>query len=140
MTIQRPTEPTPNPHRIFWEMDGLLQEYFQAEMPDPWPAPPKVRKVAAPSRPRRNWWSRARRPLALAAVLLLFAGGYQALTIFCPDVLPKLEQRGKIIGDAPKVKDTPNRGKIIDRVQILPDNQFEINVKRVQTPPSGAQP
>ncbi len=57
------------------DLDGLLRQFFQAEMPDPWPrlVPPEAASAPAPVRWRG--WTLLRSRLALAASLALLVGG-----------------------------------------------------------------
>jgi hypothetical protein len=63
------------------EIDVLLRQYFQAEMPDPWPklTPPEKRSPAlAP--PRWRGWALFRSRMALAASVALLVGGNMLLS------------------------------------------------------------
>ncbi len=53
------------------EMDGLLHEYFQCELPHPWPTFKAPRQ-----KPIRSLWARSASRLALAACVALLIGGY----------------------------------------------------------------
>jgi hypothetical protein len=71
------------------ELDGLLQKFFRAQMPEPWPAwqlpeqsPPSGQRFATGGRTLRI--GRA----VLAASLLLLLLGQLALTRLAPDVRP----------------------------------------------------
>jgi hypothetical protein len=59
-------------------LDGLLRRFFRSEMPQPWPAAPKVQAPAEREHPPRPWFRHTSR-LALAAAMVLFLIGYLAL-------------------------------------------------------------
>ena len=95
------------------EMDALLTEFFQAELPQPWPtfkAPGSVRIKEQPS-----FWSRSSGRLALAACIALLVGGYLTLGGFFPrsqaptgvvPVAPNTAQGiEKLKKDLPKIQD-----------------------------------
>jgi hypothetical protein len=57
------------------EVEALLQAFFRAEMPDPWPAPPLIRATVLHAPPPPAIRASNRSKLALAAsVALLLAG------------------------------------------------------------------
>lgn len=64
------------------EVDDLLRDYFQAEMPKSWPA----FKAPRPARMKRSesLWSRYSGRLALAACVALLVGGYLTLSGYFP--------------------------------------------------------
>jgi hypothetical protein len=63
-------------------VDGLLREFFQAEMPHPWPA---FKMPVASQRSRSApLLSRHAGRLALAACIALFVAGYLTLSGFFP--------------------------------------------------------
>jgi hypothetical protein len=64
------------------EMDDLLHDYFQAEMPHPWPTfkAPKPMRMKTPA----SFWSRYSGRLALAACVALMVAGYLSLGGFFP--------------------------------------------------------
>ena len=63
-------------------IDGLLSNYFQAQMPDPWPACPATESInGVPRRPSR-WLNFSRFAVAASVGLLLV--GYLALAGFFP--------------------------------------------------------
>jgi hypothetical protein len=59
------------------ELDGLLRDFFQSEMPCPWPA---VRRPVSYPLASTSWRRRLRSSLALAASLALLALGLSALS------------------------------------------------------------
>ena len=64
------------------EMDDLLHDYFQAEMPHPWPTfkaprPMRLKQIA-------SFWSRNSGRVALAACIGLLIAGYLMLGGFFP--------------------------------------------------------
>lgn len=81
------------------ELDGLLREFFRAEMPNPWPdlAPPEQRAVLTFAPPMRSRTS-VRSRLALAAsVGLLLTGSLLLPLTKNPGDSPALH--GTVIGD-----------------------------------------
>jgi hypothetical protein len=56
------------------EMDDLLHDYFQTEMPRPWPTFKAPRQ-----KPTLSLWSRSASRMALAACVALLIGGYLTL-------------------------------------------------------------
>jgi hypothetical protein len=64
------------------EMDDLLRDYFQAELPHPWPAfkAPAVAQLKTPA----SFWSRTGGRLALAGTVAVLVFGYLALGTFFP--------------------------------------------------------
>jgi hypothetical protein len=64
------------------EMDNLLHDYFQAELPKPWPtfkAPQTVQTKSAAS-----YWSRSLSRVALAVCVATLVAGYLMLGSFFP--------------------------------------------------------
>jgi hypothetical protein len=61
------------------ELDELLHDYFQAEMPHPWPAF-KAPSAARPMQPAMTLRSRYSGRLALAACVALLVAGYWSLS------------------------------------------------------------
>ena len=62
------------------EMDDLLHDYFQSEMPKPWPtfkAPKALR-----TKPPVSLWSRYSGRLAIAACIAALVAGYLTLGAF----------------------------------------------------------
>lgn len=71
LTLYKNDEPRP-------EMDELLSDYFEAEMPKPWPgfqAPKPMRTRETPS-----LWSRYGGRMVLAACVALLIAGYWSLS------------------------------------------------------------
>jgi hypothetical protein len=68
------------------EMDELLHDYFQGEMPRPWPTfkAPKPRRMKVPA----SFWAQSSGRLALAACVALLVGGYLTLGGFFPRSQP----------------------------------------------------
>jgi hypothetical protein len=64
------------------DVDRLLSEFYQAEMPDPWPR--VKRPVVVPFRRPVAKYSRTFRRLAIAATLVLALLGYWAVAGFFP--------------------------------------------------------
>jgi hypothetical protein len=66
------------------EIDGLLRDYFQAEMPRVWPvfrAP--LTTIRTTNRPA-SFWSRYGGRVALAACVTVLAAGYLSLASYFP--------------------------------------------------------
>jgi len=93
------------------EVDEMLSDYFQAEMPSPWPAfkaPKAMRTRETPS-----LWTRYSGRLALAACVTLLVAAYWSLSGLIPagDAPMGLERVGNPIGhghDKTKKPATPN--------------------------------
>lgn len=64
------------------DMDALLHDYFQAELPRPWPTFQAPR--AARTKPPASVWSRYSGRIALAACIALLAAGYLTLAGYFP--------------------------------------------------------
>lgn len=100
---------TQTPDRSSRHIDDLLRDYFQQQMPHPWPAPPATRsehKAVLKFQPPRQRPFRARRYLALAAAIALFVGGYLTLTAVFPAVLPANLMKSN--GSMATKQETPN--------------------------------
>jgi hypothetical protein len=74
-------------------IDDLLREYFRAELPQRWPAPPSTRsepksRLILMLFPTPRQMHRARRYLALAATVALFVLGYWTLAAAFPNLMP----------------------------------------------------
>ena len=67
-------------------MDDLLHDYFQSEMPKPWPAfkAPKGMRTKPPV----SFWSRYSGRLAIAACIAALVAGYLTLGAFFPRTVP----------------------------------------------------
>jgi hypothetical protein len=91
------------------EMDDLLHDYFQAEMPRPWP----TFQVPKPMRTKRtaSFWARSSGRVALAACITLLVAGYLTLGGFFPRTQGPsgMEHEARDIGmkDPKTVKPTP---------------------------------
>jgi hypothetical protein len=72
------------------DLDGLLREFYEAEMPDPWPSlRPPMASPSQPSRSRGRPWGLFRSRLALAASVGLLVVGQLFLSgTFRTDDLP----------------------------------------------------
>jgi hypothetical protein len=106
------------------EMDELLSDYFQAELPKPWPqftAPKQAR-----TKPPETLWSRYSGRMALAACVALLVAGYLTLgdytpTITAPGVVPVGRTIG-LGGDLPngnKPKTPPKTQDPQDRMEPM---------------------
>jgi hypothetical protein len=64
------------------DMDDLLRDYFQAELPQPWP----TFKAPKPARSRDtlSFWSRSGARLAIAACVGLLLIGYMSIAAYFP--------------------------------------------------------
>ena len=78
MTILTPDDARP-------DVDGVLREFFETEMPKPWPA----FKAPKQTREKRSvsMWSRYSGRVALAACVALLVAGYMTLAGFFPTPL-----------------------------------------------------
>lgn len=65
------------------QVDGMLRDFFQSEMPRCWP-----RFVAPREKAPGSFWERASGRLALAACVALLVGGYLALSACFPPTTP----------------------------------------------------
>jgi hypothetical protein len=82
------------------EMDDLLHDYFQTEMPKPWPAfkaPMSVRTKSSMS-----LWSRTVGRLALAGTIALLVIGYLTVGTFFPRSQIRLEKAAEDISQREK--------------------------------------
>jgi len=107
------------------DVDGLLRDYFEAEMPQPWPAF-KAPKQTRGKRPVSSW-SRYSSRVALAACVALLVAGYMALAGFFPTRTPTngVIDQTRAIGAAEK------KGKIQPEEPMLPlDNDAAIQKSR----------
>ena len=98
------------------EMDDLLNDYFKAQLPKPWPAF-KAPMQARAKRPV-SLWSRYSGRLALAACVALLVAGYLTLAGYFPTGQQShgLQQVTPPIGH----KDGGNRTKMPDHSQPMP--------------------
>jgi hypothetical protein len=76
------------------DLDALLQAYFRAEMPQPWPAPPLVRAAEASVKPKRAR-TVGRSRMALAASVAILVGGTLSLPLHTsnqktPEQMPRM--------------------------------------------------
>jgi len=90
-------------------MDTLLHDYFEAEMPKPWPA------FKAPMQPRAkkpaSFWSQYSGRLALAACVALMVAGYLTLGGFFtqPTTMGGVTNQANEIGQRPKAANSEKR-------------------------------
>lgn len=76
---ERPLFDSPSPSRSGAELDGLLSRFFQAVLPNPWPACPEPPVTVLPSPLPRSRWALARSRFALAASVGLIVAGLWAV-------------------------------------------------------------
>jgi hypothetical protein len=108
LTLHTYDEPRP-------EMDELLGDYFQSEMPKPWPSfkAPKPMAGPAPSR-----WSRYSGRFALAACITVLVAGYWSLS----GAIPQADAPHGMQQVAPRVgigHEKSKKGKAPDQ-QLVP--------------------
>ncbi len=93
------------------EMDAILGEFFQAELPRQWP------KFKAPMSTRTkepvSFWSRSSGRLALAACIALLVGGYLSLGGF----FPRAQAPNGVHQAAPDTASRPERKKDLPKTQ-----------------------
>jgi hypothetical protein len=147
--MMKPTQPT---HPRFYdprgeEVDGLLTRFFRSEMPEPWPACPRVASESKPP-PTVTWRRFFRVPgrLALAAAVAGLVIGYLALASWFPE-----PQRAVPSGSSPvdhqnqigfnvtpgTFKDrTPSGQRVRGEVRKTEDpNTFLMQVEQAPAPP-----
>jgi hypothetical protein len=109
------------------DLDGLLREFFQAEMPHPWPAfQPPVRLAVPPARPVRPWGNRFRTALALAASIAILALGLGLLSgKFEPGSGP-MPVHSDAVGHKPP--------SMTESLVVGPDGQTGFKVEQPQLP------
>jgi hypothetical protein len=90
------------------DLDGLLREFFQAELPRPWPAFARPGRATMPLPGAPSWRLRFRSSLALAASLILLALSLGLLSGRSTPSPQSAPEKGPIIG----AKDTPRHGPI----------------------------
>ncbi len=97
------------------EMDNLLHDYFQADLPHPWPTFQAPRPMRM--RPTSSFWSRYSGRLALAACIGLLMAGYLTLGGFFPrsqtptGVQDLQHNMGKGFKDPKRVAPAPSTGQ-----------------------------
>jgi hypothetical protein len=79
------------------DLDGLLHDYFHAQVPPSWPL------LHLPEARPQSWWRRSRLRVALAASVALGLAGYLSLAGHFPRAVPTtaLELNGPNIADRP---------------------------------------
>jgi hypothetical protein len=82
------------------EVDEMLHDYFQSEMPHPWPAFQTPRTMR--TKTHASLWSRTGGRLALAGSIALLVLGYLALGAFFPRSQTKLDNETQDIGHREK--------------------------------------
>jgi hypothetical protein len=73
--LEKPPIPPHSPERPRDDLDGLLYDFYRAEMPNPWPGlkPPAARDLV-PFQPARRWPGQRSRWVLAASVILLLIG------------------------------------------------------------------
>jgi hypothetical protein len=103
------------------ELESLLQAYFRAEMPDPWPAPPLLRTAEPQATPAHTAGGVRRSRLALAAsVAILLAGTLTVpqqtptrdTSVTLPPMSPGEATRVRLIQTLVQPKDKPTEWRI----------------------------
>jgi hypothetical protein len=93
--FERPPVDLPNDGRPADDLDGLLREFFRAQLPEPWPAfrfPSKSSTLPLTAPPSR--WAGLRSRFALAATVALLVLG----SFFVSDLLPTTSDISKANG------------------------------------------
>jgi hypothetical protein len=75
----RPQFDSPSPSCSGDDLDGLLSDFFRAEMPNPWPGSPKLPVQTLLPRLTTRRWTLGRSRFALAASVGLIVAGLWAL-------------------------------------------------------------
>jgi hypothetical protein len=91
------------------DLDGLLRQFFQAQLPDPWPKLRLSDEPPAGVRPGR--WTLLRSRLALAASIALLVGGQVLLAnSFRGEDMTKAtrDQNGPVVGQKGTRPDAPS--------------------------------
>jgi hypothetical protein len=102
--FERPSPEHASPGRSADEVEGLLREFYRAEMPDPWPQlrPPTEQPSSAAPAPWRGW-GLLRSRLALAASVALLVAGHLALAHSVPgDTGHDRGKRRDVIAKSPR--------------------------------------
>jgi hypothetical protein len=103
------------------DLETLLQAYFRAEMPDPWPAPPLLQTARREAAPLQTVRGVRRSRLALAAsVALLLAGtsivpqrtASRDVPVALPRMLPGEATRVRLTQTLVQPKDKPTEWRI----------------------------
>ena len=96
------------------DVDGLLRNFFRAEMPDPWPTlkAPVEMKSTKPTAPRR--WAPVRSRMALAASVALLLLGTWCFSVRTPDysVAPSEGRDGAGSASPLNLKNMRDGGKV----------------------------
>jgi len=106
------------------DVDRLLHEFYEAEMPDPWPK--LALPAAVPFRRPAARYSRTFRRLAIAASLVLALLGYWALAgLFPRDGAAGTAPNGLEIGHKPGHKAPVNQLAPIERIRTPDGNEAQ---------------
>lgn len=95
------------------DVDKLLGDYFQSELPHPWPAfhAPRSRPVNGAA----SVWSRYGGRIALAACITLLAAGYMTLAGYFPRL-----QQGTGVQEIEQIGKNPDAKKHSERPRPVP--------------------
>src|SRR5262249_41689368 len=116
------------------DVDGVLHDFFRAEMPKPWPQSAALEEPAPPRLLRKRVWSRNTSRWALAASIALLVAGYLTLAgSFSNSAKTGLGEGSWEIGSKPKIRrDTTPNGRPVEVLEI----KGRIDVRYLQTPDS----
>jgi hypothetical protein len=101
------------------DVDNLLHDYFQSELPRPWPAFQMPR--SARTKRQVSFWSRYSGRIALAACIALLAAGYLTLAGYFPRMqTPTGVHEVQDIGQMPNGKSSKGHS---EKPRPAPDNR-----------------
>ena len=121
--------------RLGDDLDGLLRDFFRAQLPEPWPAlkPPAALplRLLPPAAPR---WSRWRSRFALAASVGLLMVGHWFLSNRLPTaspVRPDVKGGGEAgRGHLEKLL-TPKKTKVLETIDVGPDGNAVLRLQEL---------
>lgn len=98
------------------EMDDVLHDYFQAEMPHPWPA----FQMPKPARAKQSesLWSRYAGRVALAASIALLVAGYLAVAAYFPSA-PGAKGMDAVIPNIARKDQGPRSNQLPERTKPI---------------------
>lgn len=142
-----------NHQECYSDIDGVLQQFFHAEMPQPWPSAPVVEKkhflIAGTGIFQGQLWKRLKQNLTIAASVALLITGYLAISAKFParsgvtelnnDEIAPVKVAPNIASDLGKVSNryvvpTPAGNRVEVQEQETPDNGLWMNLRRIETP------